>query len=392
MSQQLSDKTIAKLLENRAIEDLSYPMMVALFQDEQDILDYIPQGLAQIDPRTEDRILYNPSRTKRPHQTDEDRGEMRGATDMQPASSGHETPCIICAGKTTGVLDLAELSRGTTFINKNLYPILFPQNVPSLLPPLDPEAPLPGPQGLPSHGLHFLQWTSSYHDDDWHNMPLGDRVICLQRLAQLERQLLKTSKGVMPPVQPWTGRPDGNGFVSIIKNFGRRVGGSIDHGHQQIAFNNIMPRRVAWNWRFEKEHKECFAAYIQRENPSQLTVREYGTATLLIPYFMRRPYEMLLLLKDTTKRYLYDLNSGELADVADGWHDAIRLIRAIMPELDREIAFNVITHNGAGAGLYFEFLPYTQETGGFEHIGLTISEEIPTAAAESARTILAKAI
>jgi hypothetical protein len=67
----------------------------------------------------------------------------------------------------------------------------------------------------------------------------------------------------------------------------------------------------------------------------------------------------------------------ELAPVADGWRDAIGVILWVMAKIDRETAYNVITHNGPGAGLYFEFLPYTQETGGFEHLGLYICQANP---------------
>ena len=96
---------------------------------------------------------------------------------------------------------------------------------------------------------------------------------------------------------------------------------------------------------------------------------------------------MLLLLRDASKRYLFELCDEELAAVCDGWRDAIRLIRHVMPQMGREIAYNVITHNGPGAGLYFEFLPYTQETGGFEHLGLSVCQSNPLAASQKLRKI-----
>ena len=59
-----------------------------------------------------------------------------------------------------------------------------------------------------------------------------------------------------------------------------------------------------------------------------------------------------------------------------------------MPEIGRELAYNVITHNGPGAGIYFEFLPYTQETGGFEHLGLYVCQQNPKTAAARLRQLL----
>jgi hypothetical protein len=63
--------------------------------------------------------------------------------------------------------------------------------------------------------------------------------------------------------------------------------------------------------------------------------------------------------------------------VADGWHDAMRAMHIIMPGIGRETAYNVVTYNGPGTGLYFEFLPYTQENGDFEHLGLTVCQADP---------------
>jgi galactose-1-phosphate uridylyltransferase len=171
----------------------------------------------------------------------------------------------------------------------------------------------------------------------------------------------------------------------IIKNHGRLVGGSLAHGHQQIGLSNIVPRRICDNQRFEKERGERFSTYLLRENPADLLVQDYGSVSLLVPYFMRRPYDMLLLVKDARRQYLHELSEEEILAVAEGWHDAIRTIRSIMSEIGREIAYNVVTHNGPGAGLYFEFLPYTQEMGGFEHLGLLVCQGNPQDAAARIR-------
>lgn len=231
-----------------------------------------------------------------------------------------------------------------------------------------------------------MQWTSTLHDRDWHNLPAEDCTLVMQRLAALEHYLLRETPLASPPTA--LNPTEAPGFVSIIKNYGRLVGGSLAHGHQQIALTNVAPNRILDNWHFEQAHNEPFAAYMLRENPASLGVRDYGPVTLIVPYFMPRPYDMLLVVKDTSKRYLHQLNAEEIAAVARGWRDAIRAIRAIMPAIGRETAFNVVTHNGPGAGLYFEFLPYTQETGGFEHLGLFICQQIPRRAAEEIRAQL----
>ena len=55
--------------------------------------------------------------------------------------------------------------------------------------------------------------------------------------------------------------------------------------------------------RFVQQHGETFASHILRVNPGGLLIRDYGPAVLLVPYFMRRPYDMFLVLKDTNKIY-----------------------------------------------------------------------------------------
>lgn len=328
--------------------------LVHLTREEID--EYLPDGVYRVDPRNGDRILYHSSRGRRPHDNVPER------SDDIP-----ERPCAICEGRTTGVVDVAELSEGFTFVNKNLFPIVYPFE-----------------EAGAAAGLHFLQWTSSEHERDWHNMPLADRVVVMERLAALEEMLLEGAdqlpavEGAIPPA-------GGEAFVVIIKNYGHLVGGSLIHGHQQIAFSNVMPRHFRDNARYEREHGETFSEVTIRETPEALILRDYGPALLIVPPFMRRPYDMMLLLKDVSKGYLHQLEGAELEAVAEGWHDAIRAIREVMPKVGREIAYNVVTSNGPGAGLYFDFLPYTQEIGGVEHLGLFVCQELPERAAEHLR-------
>jgi galactose-1-phosphate uridylyltransferase len=166
------------------------------------------------------------------------------------------------------------------------------------------------------------------------------------------------------------------------------VGGSLTHGHQQIAFSNIMPRRFHNNWSFFERRKELFSSYMLRKTSPELLIRDYGEAVLLVPYFMRRPYDMLLILKDVRKQYLCELTPAELVAVAKGWHDATRAILTIMPRIGKATAYNVTVNNGPGAGLYVEFLPYTQETGGFEHLGLWVCQDNPQNVASNLNEIL----
>lgn len=361
MTQALTRDVLEGLLETENVESLSVSDLMALTQEEID--SFLPDGTFRIDPRNGDRILYHSSRGSRPH-------------DNVPESVGEipERECVICQGETTGVVDVAALSEGFTFINKNLFPILYPFE----------------DEGLAS-GLHLLQWTSSQHDKDWHNMPLGDRIVVMERLAALERMLLAGTDelpGGAVNEDRMVVEGMSGAFVVVIKNYGHLIGGSLIHGHQQIAFSNVMPRHFRDNARFQRRHGELFSEYMLRETSSDLVVKDYGPAILLVPPFMRRPYDMMLVLKETSRRYLHQLGEAELEAAAEGWHDGIRAMREIMPKVGREIAYNVITNNGPGAGLYFEFLPYTQEIGGVEHLGLFVCQEAPERAAARLREII----
>ncbi len=370
--QQLDPERLATLVEAEDGAALSFERLTHLVREEPGLDDFRPDGVYQIDPRNEERVVFNAARARRPHDN--------RPTDKQVAAPP-ERPCVVCQGETTGIIDVAELSEGVTFINKNLYPILYPFTA----LPVSDVAPVAS-EPRPARGLHLLQWTSSLHDRDWHNLPLRDCVIVMERLAALEETLLSKGGAVCP--QALANPTDAPAFVSIIKNYGHLVGGSLTHGHQQIAFSNLMPRRLLDDWRFRQAKGETFTAYLLRENPPSLQVRDYGPAVLLVTYFMRRPYEMLLVLKETQKQYLHALSGDEVQAVAAGWGDAIRAMRAVMPRLGRDVAYNVVTHNGPGAGLYFEFLPYTQEFGGYEHLGLFVCQETPEHVAARLREIL----
>jgi galactose-1-phosphate uridylyltransferase len=378
--QKLSQFQAAKLLQAEKLEHLSPEDLVRLVREEIGAAGTLPDGIAQVDPRNGDRVLFNSARAKRPHDN------------WQPVADEpvNEEECVICRGDTTGIVDITELSRGFTFINKNLYPALYPFED-SRARSLGEGSRGEGSKG--ARGLHFLQWTSSYHNNDWHNLPLADSAVVMGRLAALEKKLLDgagqmlglekdedTTAGLVSDQEP--------GFVLIMKNVGKGVGGSLAHGHQQIALSNVPARRFLEDERFRREKGRPFAQFLLDTNPAGLVIRDYGPALLMVPYFMRRPYDMILLLKGCGVGFLHQMNKAEIAAVAQGWRDAIRAIREIMPGMGREIAFNVITHNGPGAGLYFEFLPFTQESGGFEQMGLFVCQAKPEAAAAQIRQVI----
>lgn len=359
VSTGLTDERLEELLQAADVSQLSEQELERYFRDDQKLVSFAPAGDWAEDPRTGEHVLFNPARARRPSSFATDRADVRTI---------RATKCPICRGNTTGVLDSSVLSEGQTFINKNLYAAIFPHAKPTK-----------GPR-TKLHGMHFLQWTSTIHSHDWHNMPLKDCAVVMRRLAALEHTLLngKPSNSENQPVRA----------VSIIKNYGVAVGASLAHGHQQIIASDFLPRRLRENADFQKRTGEAFSAYMLRQNPAELKVRETKQGILVVPYFMQRPFNMLWLLRDVNKQYLHQLNDAEIKACATAWHDVMRVYLKLMPAIGRTPSFNILVHNGPGAGLYCEFLPFTQEYGGFERLGISICQSAPEPAAAMLRLVL----
>ena len=364
----LDEPTLQRILQNERIETLSSSDIEDLFRGEEQITPYLPDGEVQVDPRDGAVVIFNASRARRPHDNAE--------PPTEPEEDGASDP--VCRGQTTGVIDVTPLSEGFTFINKNLYPAMYP---------FVAEQREGNGNGVVK-GMHFLQWTSSYFDRDWYNMPQSDRLVAFRRLAALEGKLLLDGSAGYPISGTTADGRSTYGYVLVIKNHGRLVGGSLAHGHQQILYSGRKPRHFERNERFQQERGETFAEYMLRENPDELMVKDYGPAVLMVPYFMRRPYNSLLIMKDWRKRFLCELTEEELFALAQAWGDVTRAIMAVMPSIGKPIAYNVTASSGPGAGFYCEFLPYTQETGGFEQLGLWVCQDTPARVAPNLRNAL----
>ena len=213
-------------------------------------------------------------------------------------------------------------------------------------------------------------------------MPLGDLQVCVERLAVLEEKLTHEAGGYMPPSD---NEADTFGCFSVIKNWGSAAGASLSHGHQQIAFSNIMPQRAFSNWSFFRRHNRTFAQYLVAENPAELTVAEWGRWRLVVPYFMQRPLSVMLLPTGGSVRHLYQLTAQDRLDLAAALQASIRALLVLIPAYQRPPAYNFVLHSGPGNDLYLEFFP----NGGFERLGLWICQERPQRAAQMLRQALA---
>lgn len=375
MKREITSEDISRILQSPAIEGVSVGELFELFRQEKGLSDFAPDGICRQDPRDGSLVIFNSKRAKRPHDN-----RMEGEAEKPMGK-----PCPVCEGNTTGVVDVALLSEGVTFINKNLFPCFYaPEggNQPRVVCSRD------GQGEGPSVGLHFLQWSSSRHHLDWHNMAIEDRSVVMTRLAALEKKLLFEAGELMPPTGEWHDGKGTHGFVTVIKNYGAAVGGSLAHGHQQIGFSNLMPTGAYHNWRFLERTGRTFSAHMLESTPEELIVKDYGPVVWVVPDFMKRPYFSLLLVKNTERQFLHELSREEVTALSSGFGDCAYAIKVLLEGVGREFAYNAVVHNGPGAGLYLELFPYSQETGGFEQSGIWVCQEKPEGAALKLRGTL----
>lgn len=362
----------ALFIEFEDVSKTSFRELLKSISSDPSIAKNKPLRHFQIDPRNGDRIVYSETRAKRPHDTKKFEKE-------ESTASGE---CVVCEGKTTGVVDIISTSEGFTFINKNLFPVTYPfDDEPSRKDPFSRT----GQQAI---GSHFLQWPSNLHDKDLDNMALEDIFIVLRRLCILEKSLLHFEGSGMPISHKLA---DGShyGYIGVIKNVGRLVGGSLVHGHHQIVHTNIKPRKIRDDQHFKELQRCGFSQYLLEYNPAEYKVKEYqGGVVFLVPYFMKRPLDAILLLRDGSKDYLHHLDDKELYSLGEALRDVMAALKILMPSTGRELAYNWVMHEGDIGGMYVEILPWTQEIGGYEQLGIYLCQGHPESTANYYRELI----
>jgi len=360
---ELSRENAEKILNFNDINNTTYNEILGNVISEEDIKKFIPDGKCQIDPRNGMRIIYSEKRAKRPH--DNDPGEKQ-----TPDADGS---CPVCVGNTTGIIDMQPLSDGFTFINKNLFPILYPNTKPD--GDFKYIHPQPSTAGTAAWGMHFLQWPSNKHDVDFQNMSVEDITIVLKRLALLESTCLHSDIDNFPYTTDFEDTTH-TGYIGIIKNFGRLVGGSLSHGHNQIVHTNIMPECIEEDINFRNKNNDSFITYMMKHNPHELELENSGHFSAIVPYFIKRPLQSMIYYHGDA-HYLHGIPDEHLPALAALLKKNIASVLNIMPRIGREPAYNLIFHSGPGSPFYIEILPYTQETGGYEQLGIWVCQGSP---------------
>jgi galactose-1-phosphate uridylyltransferase len=364
---RLDPEKLAAITRIADIENASYADVEAVVR-ESEASGFRPNPEAAQDPRTQTWISYSEARLRRPLSREAAAADADAG--WFPAEDGRpQTDCIVCNCRLTPAVDVRELCEGRTFITPNLFPMVYP---------------FPAGRAAGGRGLHLLQWCSTAHDADLHNMCSHDMETIMKRLAVLERFLLHGGAEGFPD----TG--DGHrGFAAVMKNRGFKVGGSVEHGHQQIAHLAVMPRVIALERDYLQREAVSYASSLRKAAGPALTVAEFkGGVTALVSPFMRRPLEAVIVPPDGAGEYLHDLDDDCLIGMAEALRAMTGALSLLMELRKMTFDYNLAFHTGPIGLCYIEILPWTQPLGGFEHLGHFLCQEEPESAAHAYRDVL----
>lgn len=288
---------------------------------------------------------------------------------------GEQDGCAVCDGRTCPAADVAELPGGDcAWLTPNLYPIVWP------FPPGPPRAP---------RGLHLVHWSSLRHDGGLPGADPATASALLAQWAHAEEWLLHHADASFPESGPGADGRMHRGHCGLVKNRGRRVGGSVEHDHQQVLLTDLPFA--------EPTLARGLAEAVLRDLAPERVVDEVdGRALAVVPSFMRRPLHAFLLPLAPGGGARRPAAAGWLHHLDAAGRDAFalalaRLCAAVTREMVRragEPAWNMILHTGPGQAPLLELRPYTQPMGGFEHLGLWLCEERPETSAGRLREAL----
>ncbi len=320
---------------------------------------HVPDALGGFDARWELPVAYSEARA---HRLVEDYGA-----------------CAVCENRTCPAADIAPLpGDDLAWLTPNLYPILLPSEAATMSS--NPTAGIEAP-GLHLHGLHLVHWSSLRHEGGLIGADGPTAAALLAQLARAEDFLLHRSGAEFPPSGVGADGLAHRGHAGLIKNRGRRVGGSVEHDHQQILLCN-QPFA-------EPPRSRGLRARLLRDATPALAVDDIdGLARTLVPSFMRRPLHAFIVPASDDAGWLHHLDER----VRDACALAIaRLTHAVSAAMDahgQEPAWNLTCLAGEGCGPVFELRAFTQPLGGYEHLGLYLCEERPATSAARLREAL----
>jgi hypothetical protein len=337
---RLEPAALRRRTEAASLEALGYEGLAAACREHTSA--HAPEPAVAVDERTDLPIVYSPARLAR-----------MGVPDQV---------CVVCDERTCPAVDVVELPGGdAAWLTPNLYPICYPFET-----------------HQPASGIHLVHWSSLFHDRGIHTADEATAAAIVGQLASAEAFLLHHA----PDTFPDTGEGH-RGHVGIIKNRGRRVGGSVVHDHQQIMLMGVPPR--------DPPLTVDLAPKLLLDTPEALVVeRVHGLCTTLVPTAMWRPLQAFIVPHGPPVGWLHHLEADVLAAMAFAMARLSGALDGLMREQFGEPAWNLVVHTGPGCAPLIEARPFTQPLGGYEHLGIWLSEETPARSAERLREAVAQ--
>jgi len=333
---QLSRATLAGNTAARALHELGFDGLAAVCRAASQ--RFAPTARIGLDPRDGLPIVYSEARALR--------------MDLPDAV------CVVCDMQLCPVVDQVDLPDGDlAFLTPNLYPIVYPS----------------ADASAGSRGVHLVHWSTLRHEGGLAGADAATAAALLRQLARAEEFLLHGAGRDYP------GLDDGHrGHVGIVKNRGRRVGGSVLHDHQQILLTALQPA--------EPPRSRGLGPVLLADTPESLVVDDIdGAATTLVPAFMRRPLHAFVVPAAPEVGWLHHLPPEVLDGVALALARLLAAADTLMTARHGEPAWNLACHTGPRTGPLFELRCFTQPLGGYEHLGLYLCEETPARSAAQLR-------
>jgi hypothetical protein len=356
----LPRSTLAANTAAESLDALGFAGLEALCRDSA--RSHAPEPYVATDPRFDLPIVYSRTRSHR-------------------LAVEH---CVVCANETCPAADIAELPRDgaadggdVVWLTPNLYPIVYPFGT-------EHGRPTDAAPGVHHaiRGIHLVQWSSLQHERGLIGAERDTATAIMGQLARAEEFLLHHAGTDYPD------SGDGHrGHMGIIKNKGRRVGGSVEHDHQQILITSTAPD--------EPRRAAGLGRQLLADTTQALVVDDVdGRATTLVAPFMRRPLHAFIVLtaladsaSGSEPGHLHHLDAEDLSALALAIARLTAATTTLMEATD-EPAWNLVVHTGHGIGPLVELRPFTQPLGGYEQMGLYMCEETPEDSAARLRDAL----
>jgi len=187
-------------------------------------------------------------------------------------------------------------------------------------------------------------------------------------------------------------------YVQLFKNHGKGGGASLAHPHTQIIATPVLPPeaqgRLSAARRHFAAHGRCLICQLVEEElaAGERVVEEGGHFLILSPYDARFPFELLVLPRAHSHRFV-ELSGEGRTSFARALQGALSRLSSLLGDVPYNFVLHTAPCGGDWPGIedwyhwHLEIIPRLTQLAGFEWgTGMFINPMSPEAAAEHLRT------